>query len=110
MQDKSDICVRNFCTDNKQVNIMDFKSLSKEQQVMVAMRKTLANIIKDTTPEPGMIHPLSKATVEDVRACFALIAAREKELMEEMGIENKARPRFTDETKSADVVKFHKPE
>ncbi len=88
---------------------MDFDSLSKEQQVMVAMRKTLANIIKDTTPEPGMIHPLSKDTVEDIKACFALIAARERDLMTEMGIENNARPHFTDETKSAQVVEFHKP-
>ena len=88
---------------------MDFNSLSKEQQVMVAMRKTLANIIKDTTPEPGMIRPLSKNTVEDIKACFALIAARERELMEEMGVENKARPYFVDETKSANVVTFHKP-
>ncbi|MCK5697315.1 MAG: segregation and condensation protein A [Gammaproteobacteria bacterium] len=87
---------------------MDFDTLSKEQQVMVAMRKTLANIIKETTPEPGMIHPLSKNTVEDVKACFALIAVRERELMEEMGIENKARPHFTDEVKTADVIKFQK--
>jgi 8-oxo-dGTP pyrophosphatase MutT (NUDIX family) len=88
---------------------MDFNSLSKEQQVMVVMRKTLANIIKDTTPEPGLIHPLSKNTVEDIKACFVLIAARERELMEELGIENTARPHFIDEPKSADVVKFHKP-
>ena len=88
---------------------MDFNSLSKEQQVMVAMRKTLANIIKDTTPEPSMIHPLSKDTVEDIKACFALIAARERDLMEEMGVENKARPHFTDEPKSAQVVEFQKP-
>jgi hypothetical protein len=88
---------------------MDFDSLSKEQQIMVAMRKTLANIIKDTTPEPGMIHPLSKDTVEDIKACFVLIAARERELMEDMGIENTARPHFTDEPQKADVVKFHKP-
>lgn len=89
---------------------MDFASLSKEQQVMVAMRKTLANVIKDTTPEPGMIHPLSKNTVEDLKACFVLISARERELMAEMGIENNARPHFTDEVKSADVIKFHKPD
>jgi len=89
---------------------MDFASLSKEQQVMVAMRKTLANVIKDTTPEPGMIHPLSKNTVEDLKACFVLISARERELMGEMGIENNARPHFTDEVKSADVIKFHKPD
>ena len=88
---------------------MDFESLTKDQKVMVAMRKTLANIIKDTTPEPGMIHPLSKNTVDDIRACFALISARERELMEELGIENKARPYFTDEVKTAEVVQFHKP-
>ena len=89
---------------------MDFASLSKEQQVMVAMRKTLANVVKDTTPEPGMIHPLTKNTVDDIRACFSLIAAREKELMEDMGIDNNAKPYFTDEQKTADVIKFHKPE
>ncbi|MCU7834899.1 MAG: segregation and condensation protein A [gamma proteobacterium symbiont of Taylorina sp.] len=89
---------------------MDFASLSKDQQIMVAMRKTLANVVKETTPEPGMIHPLSKDTVDDIKACFSLIAARERELMEEMGIENKARPHFTDENKTADVIKFHKPE
>ena len=89
---------------------MDFASLSKEQQVMVAMRKTLANVVKETTPEPGMIHPLSKNTVDDIKACFSLIAARERELMEEMGIENNARPYFTDEVKSAEVIKFHKPD
>ena len=89
---------------------MDFASLSKEQQVMVAMRKTLANVVKETTPEPGMIHPLSKNTVDDIRACFSLIAAREKELMEEMGIENKAKPYYTDEKKTADIIKFQKPE
>lgn len=91
---------------------MDFDSLSKEQQVMVVMRKTLANIIKETTPEPGMIHPLSKETVDDVKACFVLIASRERELMEAMGIENKARPHFTDDVtqaKKTNVVNFHKP-
>lgn len=89
---------------------MDFDSLSKEQQIMVAMRKTLAGIVKDTTPEPGMVHPLSENTVNDIRACFTLIAARERELLEAMGGENKARPHYTDEVnKPADVVKFHKP-
>ena len=89
---------------------MEFASLSKDQKVMVAMRKTLANVVKETTPEPGMIHPLSKNTIDDIKACFALISARERELMEEMGVENKARPYFTDEKKTADVIKFHKPE
>jgi hypothetical protein len=89
---------------------MDFESLSKEQKIMVAMRKTLTGVIRDTTPEPGLIHPLSKETVEDLRMCLGLIAAREKELLEDMGLENKARPRYIDEPKAADAVKFHKPE
>ena len=89
---------------------MDFNSLSKEQQIMVAMRKTLASVVRDTTPEPGMIHPLSKQTVDDIRACFALISAREQELMQDMGKENKERPYYTDEVRSkAQVVKIHKP-
>lgn len=88
---------------------MDFESLSKEQKIMVAMRKTLTGVIRDTTPEPGMIHPLSKETVEDLRMCLGLIAAREKELMDEMGVVNKAKPRYVDEPKAADVVQFHKP-
>lgn len=89
---------------------MDFESLSKDQKIMVAMRKTLTSVIRDTTPEPGMIHPLSKETVEDMRMCLKLISSREKELLDELGIENKDRPRFTDEPKVADVVQFHKPE
>jgi hypothetical protein len=59
--------------------------LSKEQQILIAMRKTLSAIIRDVTPPPGMRHPLSEPTIQDVRQCFALIAAREKELAEEQG-------------------------
>ena len=59
--------------------------LTQEQQVMIAMRKTLSAIIRDVTPPPGMRHPLSAGTIEDVRQCLALIAAREKELAAETG-------------------------
>jgi len=31
---------------------------SKEQQILIVMRKVLASIIKDTTPEPGTRHAL----------------------------------------------------
>jgi hypothetical protein len=77
--------------------------LSKEQQILVAMRKTLAAIIKDVTPPPGMKHPLSSNTIQDVRQCLALISAREKELADLDG-RGGERPYYADEPQSAQVV------
>jgi hypothetical protein len=77
--------------------------LSKEQQILVAMRKTLAAIVKDVTPPPGMRHPLSENTIQDVRACLALISAREKELADLDG-RGGDRPYYADEPQTAQVV------
>jgi hypothetical protein len=77
--------------------------LTKEQQVLIAMRKTLSAIIKDATPPPGMRHPLSDGTIEDVRQCLMLIAAREKELADLQG-RGGERPYYTDESPPAQVV------
>jgi hypothetical protein len=77
--------------------------LSQEQRIMIAMRKTLAAVIKDVTPPPGMKHPLSPATIEDVRQCLALISAREKELAEADG-RGGERPYYADEPQEAQVV------
>ncbi len=83
---------------------MDFESLSKEQQIMVVMRKVLTSIVRETTPPPGMLHPLSEHTIEDIRLALGLIAAREKELLDEQGIVNNDRPHFVDEPRSSQVV------
>jgi hypothetical protein len=77
--------------------------LSQEQQILVAMRKTLAAIIKDVTPPPGMQHPLSNNTIQDVRQCLALISAREKELADQDG-RGGERPYYADEPQAAQVV------
>ena len=77
--------------------------LTKEHQILIAMRKTLAAIIKDVTPPPGMKHPLSEQTITDVRQCLALISAREKELAEARGTTGE-RPYYTDEPQAAQVV------
>ncbi len=82
---------------------------SKEQRILVVMRKLLAQIVKDTTPGPGMRHPLSEQTIKDIRDCFSLIAARERELTEQAGIENKDRPHFIDEPKTSTILKFKPP-
>jgi len=77
--------------------------LSQEQRILIAMRKTLAAIIKDVTPPPGMKHPLSESTIQDVRQCLALISAREKEMADTEG-RGGERPYYTDEPQTAQVV------
>lgn len=76
-----------------------------EQRILVVMRKVLAQIIKDVTPPPGMKHPLSATTVEDIRACLALISARERELYTAaQGQTTAERPHYTDEPAAAVTV------
>lgn len=82
---------------------------SKEQRILVVMRKLLAQIVKDTTPGPGMRHPLNEQTIKDIRDCFSLITARERELAEKSGIDNKDRPHFIDEPKTSTILKFKPP-
>jgi hypothetical protein len=77
--------------------------LSQEQQILIAMRKTLAAVIRDVTPPPGMKHPLSDTTIQDVRQCLALISAREKELADAEG-RGGERPYYADEPQAAQVV------
>ena len=77
--------------------------LNKEQQILIAMRKTLTAVIKDITPPPGMKHPLSERTVEDMRHCFGLISARERELADAQG-RTAERPYYADEPQTAQVV------
>ena len=70
------------------------------------MRKALASIVRDTTPEPGMRHPLSDHTIETIKMCFSLIAARERELLEEQGKTADKRPRYVDEPRTSEVIRF----
>lgn len=77
---------------------------SKERQILMVMRKVLAQIIKDTTPEyKTMRHPLSEPTIQDIRQCLGLISSREKELATADGVDEE-RPYYTDEKPAAEVV------
>lgn len=71
----------------------------KELKVLKAVKMVIINVIKDTTTEPGMIHPLSDTTINDIRQCLALITSREHELSP-----NTKRPHFTDEPQDKVVV------
>lgn len=77
---------------------------SKERDILRAMRQVLASVIKDTTPEHRSLkHPLSDSTIEDIRQCLALIAARERELADAAGVVVE-KPYYVDEKRAADVV------
>ena len=76
-----------------------------EKRILVAMRKTLSNIVKDVTPSSSALKsPLSDATIKDIKMCFGLISAREQELAKEAGVEIKDRPQYPDEPGKSNVV------
>jgi hypothetical protein len=83
---------------------MSEEYFSTEKRILMAMRKTLGGIIRDLTPSDAATrYPLSDATVEDVKKCFDLIAARERELAQIAGVREE-RPHFTDEVSAPKVV------
>lgn len=82
------------------MSIENLDNYSKEQRILRVMRRVLGSIVKDTTPQPGMLHPLSEQTIEDIKACFALISAREAELHEESHL----KPVFADEPRTATII------
>ena len=77
---------------------------SKEQRILLIMRKLLASIVRETTPNPGMKHILSEHTRTDIRKAFELISAREREIAEQSGIKLKERPSYPDQPKKSSVV------
>lgn len=76
-----------------------------EKRILIAMRKTLSSVVKDVTPSSSALKsPLSDATIEDIKMCFGLIAAREQELAKEAGVDVKERPQYPDDQKKSNVV------
>lgn len=88
---------------------MSEQEFSKEERILRAVKRALTGVIRDTATKPGLVHPLSEDTIEDLRQCLALISARERELAEQAGRDMNQRPHFTDERKPSDspaVVHF----
>jgi hypothetical protein len=77
---------------------------NKELRILRAVKRTLTGVVKDTATEPGLRHPLSTQTVEDIRQCLGLISAREQELQEMFGEATSMRPRFIDEPSTTTTV------
>ena len=84
-------------------NVSDLAG-SKELRILRAMKTTLTGVIKDTTTTPGLKHPLSERTIEDIRQCLMLISARERELAAELGKPMDMRPHYADEPRKSVVV------
>ena len=81
---------------------------NKEREILLIMRKVLAQVVKDTTPPSrAMKHPLSDRTIEDIRNCLSLISLRERELADLDGVAME-KPYFADEKRAADVVSISK--
>ncbi|MDJ0828188.1 MAG: hypothetical protein QNJ16_22155 [Rhodobacter sp.] len=74
-----------------------------EHRILIQLRQVLAAVVRDVTPPPGMRNPLSDQTIEDIRAAFALIAARERELR---GDAPPDLPQYRDRGASARIVEF----
>lgn len=70
---------------------------SKEERVLRLVKRVLADVARDTHAPPGTRHPLSDATVQGIRDCFSMIVAREQEISQARGQENRMRPRYVDE-------------
>ncbi len=85
---------------------MNDTTFSKEEQILQVMRKVLTDVAKDTYTPPDLKHPLSPETINSIRDCLQLIAAREHELAKEAGRESKMRPRYIDEPSSSVVVEL----
>jgi len=84
---------------------MSDDTFTTEKRVLMAMRKTLGNIVKDVTPSSSALRsPLSDETIEDIRMCFNLISARERDIASAAGREIKDKPHFIDEPKKSNVV------
>ena len=95
-------------TGNHGVWIAMSDTSKKEREILVVMRKVLAQIIKDTTPPSrAMKHPLTDQTIQDVRQCLGLISLRERELADAAGLAQE-RPHYTDERAAAEVVPIGK--
>ena len=81
--------------------------LTLEHRILIQVRQVLASVVRDVTPPPGMRNPLSASTIEDIRGCFSLIAARERELNSNKP--NRDLPVYADRVATTRIVDFKQP-
>lgn len=72
-----------------------------EREILLVMKKVLTDIAKETFTKPGLRHPLTDETIENMRKCLGLISARELEIAKTLGESMDHRPRFADEPRAS---------
>lgn len=82
----------------------DHAELTKEQKILRIMQSVLTDVARDTHAPPGMKHPLTDKTIQNIRDCLSLIVARQQELAEALGQDMNMRPRYADEPRKTDSV------
>lgn len=75
-----------------------------EQQILAIMKRLLTDIAKETFTRPGVKHPLSDATIGNMRECLKLISVREVDLSSDPENISAKRPRYVDEPQKSVVV------
>lgn len=85
---------------------MNDNNTSKEGRILNVMRTVLIGVIKDTTTDPRLKHPLSDKTIADIRDALELITIRQTELAEEAGQPMADRPYYVDEPPNKVAVQF----
>jgi len=80
------------------------KEVSKEQRILRMCKKVLTDVAKDTVTPPGLKHPLTEHTIQSIRECLQLIAAREAEIQALLGHSATSKPYFTDQPQKTVVV------
>ena len=78
--------------------------LTKEQRILRMMQTVLTDVARDTHTPPGMKHPLTDKTIQNIRDCLSLIVERQQELADALGQEMNMRPRYVDEPSKDTVV------
>lgn len=73
------------------------ETTNKESRILHVMRGILIDVIKDTTTEPGLKHPLTDQTIENIRHGLDLITARQREIDEQQGKSWDMRPTYPTE-------------
>ncbi len=76
---------------------MSDQGQTTEERILHVMRSILIDVIKDTTTEPGLKHPLTPNTIDNIRHGLDLITARQKEIAEDSGQSWDMRPSYPSE-------------
>jgi len=75
-----------------------------EQEILTSVKRILTEIAKETFTRPGLRHPLSDDTINNMRQCLKMISIREVTLSGHDSDVSASRPKYIDEAPKNVVV------